>query len=94
MFTIPMMQPQQIVETWSKLTTEQLARMTELSTELAELQANALGRTLSAIDESARLMKDSMTATAKLADDWRTLTLENGRKVVESLRTVTDAPKA
>jgi hypothetical protein len=93
-FTSPMMQSQQFVETWAKLSAEQLTRMAELTAQVGELQAKALERTCAAIDESARLMKESLAATTKLTEEWRTIAQAGAAKMVDVAEKAAPAAKA
>jgi hypothetical protein len=93
-FTSPMMQSQQFVETWAKLSADQLTRMAELTAQVGELQAKALERTCAAIDESARLMKESLAATTKLTEEWRTIAQAGAAKMVDVAEKAAPAAKA
>ena len=80
MFNAPFTQPQQFLETWAQLTAEQMARIEQMTAQVEELQAKSLERAYEAIDESAKLMKESLAYAAKLSDEWRKITVEAGKR--------------
>jgi hypothetical protein len=91
MFTNPFVQSQQMLETWTQLTQEQVARMTELSAEAQRMQGDAFARTREAIDETARLMKETLDYAAQLSNEWRRITLEAAKRTTPN---ATPAAKA
>jgi hypothetical protein len=74
-------QPQQFVEMWTKMGATSLARMEEVEGAVREMQKKVLTRTVEAIDESARLMKESLAYSMKLTEEWQKITVENGKKL-------------
>jgi hypothetical protein len=74
-------QPQQFVEMWTKLGATSLSRMEEVEGAVREMQKKALTRAVEAIDESARLMKESLAYSLKLTEEWQKITVENGKKI-------------
>ena len=91
MFGGPFTQPQQFFDAWTKLSAEQIARFEQMTAQVEDLQQKAFVRACEAIDESARLMKESMTYSLKLQDEWRKITLEAGKKAGEAAQAA--APK-
>ena len=89
MFTNPFMQSQQMLDTWSKLTQEQIARMDQMAEQMFKLQGQAVTRTRDAIDETARLMKESLTYATELSGEWRKITLDATKRAADAV-----APKA
>jgi hypothetical protein len=83
MFTNGFVQPQQMMELWARMTQEHVARMDQMATELQKAQAQAAERAALAIDESARLMKETMTYATQLSAEWRKITLEATKKAAE-----------
>lgn len=89
MFTHPFVQSQQMLETWNKLTAEQLGRMQQMTAEVQKLQGQAVTRAREAIDETARLMKETLDYAQSLAAEWQKITVETVTKAAE-----TAVPKA
>jgi hypothetical protein len=89
MFTNGFVQPQQVLELWAQMGQEHVARMDQMAEQIQKAQAQAAERAAEAIDESARLMKETMTYATQLSAEWRKITLEATRKAAEMA-----APKA
>jgi len=89
MFTNPFVQPQQFLDVWVKMTNEQVARMDQMAEQLHKLNGQAVERTREAIDETARLMKESLTYATQLSTEWRKITLDATKKAADMV-----APKA
>ena len=85
MFTNGFVQSQQMFDVWTKMTQEHIARVEQMGAELQKVQAQAIERTREAIDESARLMKESMTYATQLSAEWNKVTVEATRKATEGL---------
>jgi predicted transcriptional regulator len=83
MFTNPFVQPQQMLEIWTKATQEQLARMDKMAEQVQSMQGQAVERTKEAIDETARLMKESVAYATALSNEWRKVSLEATKKATE-----------
>lgn len=66
-------------ESWKKLTEEQIARMKSLHDEIARYEGASTERARMAIDEGARILKDSITYTSKLYAGWREQALDTAR---------------
>ncbi|MBK6514581.1 MAG: hypothetical protein IPM79_32810 [Polyangiaceae bacterium] len=89
MFPGSFTQPQQFVDAWTKMTAEQVARFEQMTAQYEEMQQKAMERAFEAIDESARLMKESLSYATKLSDEWRKITVENGKKAAAATASVT-----
>lgn len=83
MFTNPFVQPQQMLEIWTKATQEQLARMDKMAEQVQSMQGQAVERTKEAIDETARIMKESVAYATALSNEWRKVSLEATKKATE-----------
>jgi hypothetical protein len=94
MFTNPMLHAQQTIGSFVQLASEQAVRMSEYSAQLGELHGKMIDRAFMSFDESARLMKESLGASAKLADEWRRLSVESGKKIAESMRSASTSSPA
>jgi hypothetical protein len=84
MFTNPFVQSQQMLETWTRMTQEQLVRMHQMSADVQKLQGQAVERTRAAIDETARLMKEALGYAQNLGAEWHKITLDTAQKAAES----------
>ena len=80
-------QPQQILDMWTKATKDHLDRMEQLGEQLSKAQGQGVERAQQAIDESAKLMKESMTYALNLSREWQKLSLEMTKKATESVTT-------
>jgi hypothetical protein len=83
MFTNPFLQSQQFLDLWVKSTQEQIARMDQMAEQLHKVQGQAVERTREAIDESARLMKESLNYSVQLQAEWRKITLDATKKAAD-----------
>lgn len=59
---------------------EQLKRWDALQKEMAKLEQKNLEQARLMIDESAKMMKESLEYSAKLSAEWRKLALETTRR--------------
>lgn len=80
MFGTPFVQPQQFVDAFAKMSAEQLERMEQMTAQFEEMQQKTLTRAYEAIDESARLMKESIASAVKLSEEWRKITVDATKK--------------
>ncbi len=62
---------------------EQVARTEQVVSEAGKRQAEALERSKAAIDDWAKLSKDSMTYAFALGTEWQKLAIEATRKAAE-----------
>ncbi|MBI2389371.1 MAG: hypothetical protein HYV09_07220 [Deltaproteobacteria bacterium] len=68
----------------------QLARVEAFYNQLAELETKALEQHKNAIEESARLSRESIAYGATLAAEWRKASLEATRRTFEMMRAPTN----
>jgi hypothetical protein len=68
---------------WQKMLADSIARMELASAEVARMQETALSQNRQAIDEMAKLSRDSVDYFGQLSTEWRKLTLEATRKAAE-----------
>jgi hypothetical protein len=87
MFMPGFSQPTQFFDLWTRTAKEQVERMEQLGEQLAKAQGQGVERAQQAIDESAKLMKESMTYALTLSNEWRKMNLELVKKTGETLRT-------
>lgn len=83
MFSNPFVQPQQFLDVWVKMTNEQVARMDQMAEQLHKLNGQTVERTREAIDETARLMKESLSYATQLSTEWRKITLDATKKAAD-----------
>lgn len=87
-------QPQQFVEMFTKASAAEFARIEEMQKQFEDAQKKALVRAFEAIDESARLMKESLGYAVKLSDEWRKITVENTKKAAATVQKATESAEA
>lgn len=71
------------VADYQKYVNDSMTRMGQMFSEVAKLQSQAAEQATRAIDDTARLMKDSITYAAQLSEEFRRLSLENSKKAAE-----------
>jgi len=76
-------QSQQAHSVWKKLLDDHIARTELAVAEAARLQEQLLVQNKIAIDEAAKFSRASLDYAAELAGEWRKLTLEATRRVVD-----------
>lgn len=74
------------MQTWTRLTQENIVRVQALYDELAAWEAKAYDRAKQTADQLADLANESLAYASKLAGEWRALTLEATRKAAEMAR--------
>ena len=62
---------------WQKQVEEQMARTLAIYGRVAELETKGAAQATTAIDEWARLMKETLAYQAELGAEWRRLSLES-----------------
>ena len=70
---------------WKKMVDEQIARTELMYGEVARLQEQNLEQSRHAVDEMAKLTKDSLNYFAQLSAEWRKLTLDAAKKSADFL---------
>jgi hypothetical protein len=68
---------------WKKMVDDQIGRTELAYAEMARIQEQVLTHNKQAIDDMAKLTKDSVDYFAELSSQWRKLTLEVTRKAVD-----------
>jgi hypothetical protein len=68
---------------WKKMVDEQIARTELMYGEVARLQEQGLEQTRHAVDEMAKLTKDSVNYFAQLSAEWRKLTIDAAKKTAD-----------
>jgi hypothetical protein len=64
---------------------EHAARMATYGDEVAQLEHDGAGRVTEAVDEYARLLKDSLRSSAQMAAEWRKLAVEAAKRAADSI---------
>lgn len=85
MFVPGFTQPQQFLDMWTAAAKEQTARMEQINAEFAKAQNQSVERTQQAIDECAKLMKESLSYALTLSSEWRKLGVEITRKTAQGM---------
>ena len=68
---------------WKRMVDEQTGRVESLYAEVAKLEDKGIERMHAAVEESARLMKDTFTWYGELSSEWRKVTLDATRRAAE-----------
>jgi hypothetical protein len=76
-------QQEKVTAGFEKAGKENVRRMEELFGEIAKLEAQGRARVEQGVDESAKLMKETLAYGAKLSEGWRALTLVVARQTAE-----------
>jgi hypothetical protein len=79
--------PNQFFDLWTRAAKEHVERMEQLGEQLAKAQGQSVERAQQAIDEGAKLMKESLSYGLSLSSEWRKLNVEVMKKASETLRT-------
>jgi hypothetical protein len=66
----------QVFETWQKMAEESLARTNAFYAEFEKAEAKHMEQMVSAIDEMAKLQKQSIAYGAQLGAEWRKMSLD------------------
>ena len=69
--------------TWKRMLDEQTGRVESIYAEMAKVEDKGVERLHSAVDESARLMKDSFSWYSELSAEWRKMSLDATRRTAE-----------
>ncbi len=73
-------QTQQTVDAWRRMLEEQMERLDAMFEELGRLEARSMEQTRAAIDEGAKLMKESLAYATEISAEWRRLTLDAAKR--------------
>lgn len=82
-------QMQQGMAAWKKLFDEQLQRFATVQEEMAKAEVRHAEQVRAAIDEQARMMKESLAYAAQLSAEWRRLSLEAVRRTTDLVPSAT-----
>ena len=72
-------------ETLRKMADENLARTQTMLEELSKFEASSREQLAKAIDESARVMHESVNYAAQMSSEWRKATLDATQKTLEMM---------
>ena len=78
-------QAQQAQQAAAKMMEDQLDRMQAFQAEIAKLEAKGMEHARQAIDEAARLWKESISYGAQLTAAWRNLAIDATRRSVDAM---------
>ena len=67
---------------WSKAAHQHTARMFAFMAELERVEADHLERTRTAVDEMARLTKESLDYSTRLTTEWRKMTMDAAQRSI------------
>lgn len=73
----------QMQHDYAKVMTEQMGRMNQALSEMTRLHAEATTHATRAIDDAAKMMKDTLVHTQQMTAEFHKLSLENTRKAAE-----------
>jgi hypothetical protein len=76
----PMAPWAQFFETWQKIAADSTTRAQSFFAEIEKFETQRIQRTESAIEEMAKLQKDTLAYSAQLAAEWRRMSLEAFQK--------------
>ena len=65
---------------FDKMADENIARMESFYAEMTKMHDKSVQQTTTAIDEAAKLMKEQVAYSAKLATEWQRIALESSRQ--------------
>ncbi|MBW2457445.1 MAG: hypothetical protein JRI68_23260 [Deltaproteobacteria bacterium] len=69
-------QPQQFFDMWKKMVEGHITRLEALNEQMSSASELSVTKATEAIDETAKLMKSSLSYTQELASEWRKQSLE------------------
>ncbi len=77
--------PQQWMGFWKKASDDQLQRMQTVGDEWTKMESKGFEQWTTAVDELAKLTKESLAYSAQLTNEWRKMWLEAVKKNGEAL---------
>ena len=80
--SLPFAMPMFGAEMWKQAMDTWMGRMVAMTEEAAKVEAAGAERARATIDESARLMRESLAYTMGLSSEWRRLVLESTRQMI------------
>jgi hypothetical protein len=81
--TVSTSQVQQVVGLWQKSWSDHVARVASLYEEVGKVEAKQVEQVTTAVDEMAKLTRETMSYAAQLAAEWRRLSLDATRRSTE-----------
>ena len=79
-------QAEDVMNAWRKMMDEQTTRLQSLTQEMSRVEKQGVAQAQTAIDEWARMLKDSLNTVSQINAEWRTLAMESTRKANEMAR--------
>ncbi|MDB4995890.1 MAG: hypothetical protein JWM74_3322 [Myxococcaceae bacterium] len=76
-------QTQQFAGAFQKTWNDHVARVASIYEEVGKVEAKQVEQVTTAVDEMAKLTRETLSYTAQLAAEWRRLSLEATRKSTE-----------
>jgi hypothetical protein len=76
MFTTPFVQMQQVSQFWAKAVEQQLTQLKSIHDQIAKYETQGVEQSTAAIDEAAKLWKETLSYGQQLSTDWRKSSLE------------------
>lgn len=76
-------QAQQFKDTWTKMVDDHVARVTGAWDEAAKVEAKGLEQAASAIDELAKIQKETLDYFGNLTAEWRKLSLDATKRTAD-----------
>ena len=73
-------------DVWRKMTDDSIARMSAFYAEMDKVEAKNLERAEQAMNEAAKLTKDTLAYGAQLSAEWRKLSLDAIQKATENTK--------
>ena len=70
-------------DAWKKLVDDQLGRIQTFNDEMARYEKQAVEQTTQAVDELAKLMKESLDYAGQLTTEWRKVAIDATHKASE-----------
>ncbi len=70
-------------DAWKKMVDDQLGRIETFTDEMARYEKQAVAQATQAVDELAKLMKESMDYAGQLSAEWRKVAIETTHKASE-----------
>jgi hypothetical protein len=78
-----------VFEAWQQLADDSIARTAAFFSEFDKLEAKAAERAEGAIEEAAKLTKETLAYNAQLAAEWRKLSLETVKRATAAFHPAT-----
>lgn len=76
-------QAQQFKDTWTKMVDDHVVRITGAWDEAAKMEAKGLEQAVSAVDELAKIQKETLNYFGNLTAEWRKLSLDATKRTAD-----------